>query len=211
MLRLAPFAALLATALLALSCSDTVLATEKISTRHNPQYIDDFPSYETFSVVTEDLVDTPEDLPELGDEQQAFNEYVNGLIVDAMTSEPVCLDYIRPEDVTEENQPDLWAANGLARSTQGGYVYECCGGWWWGYWGWYWDPCAFWCPTYVEFDVGSLFIPVGFPVASGVEPELVFAGLAQAISDGQGDREKVERAVQEIFKQWPIQNSCPEQ
>lgn len=211
MLRLAPFAALLATALLALGCSDTVVATGEISTRTNPQYIDDFPSYETFSVVIEDLVDPPEDLPELGDEQQAFNEYVNGLIVDAMTREPVCLDYIDPKDVTEENQPDLWAANGLARSTEGGYVYECCGGWWWGWWGWYWDPCAVWCPTYVEFEIGSLFVPVGFPVASGADPELVFAGLAQAISDGRGDREKVERAVQEIFKQWPIQNSCSEQ
>ena len=113
--------------------------------------------------------------------------------------------------VTEQMQPDLWAANGLGRTTEGGYYYECCGGYWWGYWGWYWDPCAYWCPQYVEYEVGNLLIPVGrAPAASGEEPVAVFGGLAQSILNTGPDIEtKVRQAVQEIFQQWPDKRPCP--
>jgi len=211
LLRLFPLVALVASSILIVSCQDDVVQTGEITTRTNPDYEDDFPTYQTFSVVTADQVDPPDDVPDIGDEQQAFNRRVNQLIIDAMTSEPVCLEYIPPDETSEDNQPDLWAANGLAQDTEGGYVYECCGGYWWGYWGWYWDPCATWCPTYVEYDVGSLFIPVGFPVASNDEPEVVFAGLAQALVDGQDVESLVQFAVQEIFEEWPEQRTCPEQ
>lgn len=211
MLRLVPLVPLVATSFFALSCQDTVVRTGEISVQVNPEYLDEFSTYRTFSVVTADLVEPPEEVPEIGDEQQAFNKQVNELIIAAMTSEPVCLEYIPADQTSEDNQPDLWAANGLAQATEGGYVYQCCGGWWWGWWGWYWNPCATLCPTWVEFDVGSLLVPVGFPVASGEEPEVVFAGLAQSLIDGQDPKDKIRVAIQEIFKQWPEQNSCPSQ
>ena len=211
MLRLVPLVALLAASLFALSCQDTVVRTGQITVQVNPLYENDFDSFETFSVVTADLVDPPEDVPEIGDRQQAFNEQVNELIIEAMTNEPVCMEFIAPEQVTAENQPDLWAANGLAQETNGGYVYECCGGWWWGWWGWYWNPCATLCPTWVEYDIGSLLVPVGFPVASGDDPQYVFAGLAQALVDPNTTVETIEFAIQEIFRQWPVQRSCSPQ
>jgi hypothetical protein len=210
-----PLFVLMATSLVVLSCQDDVVVrTGEITTRTNPDYLDEFSTYETFSVVTSDLVEPPPDVPDLGDEQEAFNRRVNLLIIEAMTSAPVCLDYIPADEVSDERQPDLWAANGLAQETNGGYVYDCCGGWWWGYWGWYWDPCAYWCPTYVEYNVGSLFVPVGFPVDSTEIPEVVFAGLAQAITDGQSPgqiEDDVRFAIQEIFKDWPDKRECPAQ
>jgi hypothetical protein len=198
MLRYSSFVLLIAASFVAQSCADdTVSGTI------------DFTQFETFSVLTSDIV-PPEDLPDLGEDQVAFNDMVNGLIIEAMQAEPVCLTLIPPDQVTEENQPDLWAANGLGRSTDGGYYYECVGGWWWGYWGWYWDPCASWYPVYVEYEVGSLLIPVGPPPAMDEEPTPIFAGLAQSVLGTGADTEtKVRNAVQEIFEQWPDQRSCP--
>jgi len=189
-----------------LGCSDPI-ATGTIDVRFDETV--DFTQFKTFSVVTSAKV-PPEDLPDLGEDQIAFNDMVNGLIIEAMQAEPVCLTFVPPDAVTETNQPDLWAANGLGRSEEDGYYYECRGGWWWGYWGWYWDPCAIWYPVYVEYEVGSLFIPVGPPPAAGQEPTPIFAGLAQSIVGTGADPEtKVRTAVQQIFAQWPDPRSCP--
>ena len=213
MLRLMPFVALLTSSLLVLSCaSDTVVQTGKIDVRVDESV--DFTQFQTFSVVTQDQVDPdqlPDDLPELGDQQEAFNNEVNQMIIDAMRAEPVCLEYIPPDQV-QQGQPDhVWAANGLAQSTDGGYVYQCCGGWWWGYWGWYWNPCATWCPIYVEYDVGTLFVPVGLPPVEDEDPAAVFAGLAYAVSAAVADEDDVRAAVRAIFQFWPDPRTCPAQ
>jgi hypothetical protein len=85
------------------------------------------------------------------------------------------------------------------------------GGWWWGYWGWYWSSCAYWVPTYVEYDVGSLLIPVGLPIVGDPPPDLIFAGLAQSVvgSGGAPDETKARQFVQQIFAQWPDPRTCP--
>jgi hypothetical protein len=209
MLRiLAPFI-VVAVAFSILSCADdTVVQTSSIKVEWDEEQIDVFTAAQTFSVVTADVV-PPDSLPDLDDEEMAFNEMVNAIIIDAMQAEPVCLTFIDPEDLPEGTQPDLWAANGLSRTTDGGWYYECVGGWWWGYWGWYWDSCAYWRPTYVEWDVGSLLIPVGLPLADDAEPELIFAGLAQSVIGTGADTEtKVQEAVRLIFDQWPVQRTC---
>ena len=198
-------------ALLAFGCAnDSVVQTGTIDVKVADNV--DFTEFRTFSVVTSDLVETPPEIPELGEEQQAFNRQVNQLIIDAMRAEPVCLEYIPADEVTEENQPDLWAANGLGRSSDDGYVYECCGGWWWGYWGWYWDPCAYWCPVYVEYEVVSLVVPVGLPPSGDFSPDtpqIVFAGLAQALlGTGTPTTEQINIAIDEIFSQWPDPRTC---
>jgi len=213
MLRYFPFVLLIVSSLfglVCLGCSNTgVVQTGSIEVQWDMDKIGEFKAAQTFSVLTADIV-PPENLPDLDDEQMAFNDMVNDLIIEAMQAEPVCLTLIPTDEVTDENQPDLWAANGLARATEGGYYYECVGGWWWGYWGWYWDSCAYWRPTYVEYDVGSLLIPVGPPPAANEEPELIFAGLAQSVVGTGADTEtKVRFAVEEIFKQWPDQRTCP--
>ena len=83
------------------------------------------------------------------------------------------------------------------------------GGWWWGYWGWYWDPCKWIAPVPVEWDVGTMLIPVGPPPAEGEDPKPVFAGIAEAIlSPGPIDEEAVRRAVDYIFQQWPEKRMC---
>jgi len=208
MLRNSALTLFLSTLLLCSSCANDVVQTGTVEVQTDEDA--DFSAYQTFSVVTADLVD-PDDLPELSEEQIAFNDKVNDLIIEAMQAEPVCLTFIPPDEVTEANQPDLWAANGLGQSTDGGYYYECVGDWWWGYWGWYWDPCAYWYPVYVEYDVGSLLILAGPPPVGTEEPAPVFAGLAQSVLGTGPDLDtKVQNAVQAIFDQWPEKvRPCP--
>jgi hypothetical protein len=206
MLRLLPFALIVASALIVLSCGDDSQSTS-ITVRWDETV--DFTQFQTFSVITADRFEPPPDF-ELDEDQMVFNDLVNDVIIEAMQAEPVCLTLIPPNQVTEENQPDLWAANGLGRTTEGGYYYECVGGWWWGYWGWYWDACAYWYPVYVEYDVGNLLIPVGPPPPMGEDPVPIFAGLAQSIEGTGPDVEtKVREAVHEIFERWPDPRSCP--
>jgi hypothetical protein len=208
MLRYLLFVLLIAFSLVSLSCADTgVVQTGSVEVEWAEDAIDVFEAAETFSVLTSKIV-PPENLPELDEDQMAFNDKVNEFIIEAMQAEPVCLTYVDAETAAE-NPPDLWAANGLARSAEGGWIYECVGGWWWGYWGWYWDSCAYWRPTYVEWDVGSLLIPVGPPPAAGEEPKLIFAGLAQSVvGTPPMPDEKIEAAVKLIFEQWPDKRTC---
>jgi hypothetical protein len=208
MLRSIPLFALVLSCLALFGCEDDV-QTATVQVEFNDDV--DFTRFETFSVVTEDLVDPPEDLPGLTEDQQAFNRRVNELIIEAMESEPVCLEYIPTDQASAENPPDLWAANGLARSNGDGYVYDCCGGWWWGYWGWYWNSCAYLCPTYVEWEVGSLFVPVGFTPEQGEQPGAVFAGLVRALAESETPTdEQLRTAVNAIFQQWPDKRACEE-
>ena len=133
MLRYSPFVLLIASSLFSLSCADdTVVQTGSIEVKWDPAEIAVFKAAETFGVITADLVDPP---PDLDGEQTAFNDMVNEMIKDAMQAEPVCLTLVEPTDITDPNQPqpDLWAANGLGRTSEGGWIHECVGGWWWGY------------------------------------------------------------------------------
>ena len=207
--RLSAVALLIASSFLALGCADdTVVTTGQIETQVNEVLLEAgaFSEFQTFSVVTEDVADLPPG--DLEPDQEVFNRKVNDLIIKYMQEEPVCLEYIEPQDA-EDNPPDLWAANGLGQTNEGGFYYVCCGGWWWGYWGWYWDPCAYWCPQYVEYDVGSLLVPVGLPLSSGEPPVAVFAGLAQSVQGTGPDVDtKLDEAVRLIFQQWPEKRQC---
>jgi hypothetical protein len=207
MLRYSPVVLLVASSLLALSCGDSgVVQTGQIVVEYDRTF--DFSQLETFSVVTSDVA--PPGTPEPGPDELFFNNLVNELIIEAMTSEPVCMEFIPAAEVTDATQPDVWAANGLAKTTGEGTVWQCVGGWWWGWWGWQWDPCRWVTPVPVEFDVGNLFIPVGPAPVEGEDPAAIFAGLAQSVAGTGPDVEtKVRAAVEAIFAQWPDRRTCP--
>jgi hypothetical protein len=206
MLRSISFLALVVVpALFILSCAnDTIVQTGQIIVDYDQEV--DFSQITTFSVVTEEFA--PPDAPEPDEDQIFFNNLVNDLIIEAMTSPPVCMEFIPPGEAAE-NPPQVWAANGLGRTTGEGTVWQCQGGWWWGWWGWVWDPCAWVVPIPVEFDVGNLFIPVGPEPEEGEDPDVIFAGLAQSVSGTGPDVEtKVRGAVEAIFNQWPVTRNC---
>ena len=194
----------LLTSLLIAGCgSSGVVQTGQITVEYDEDF--DFSELETFSVVTEELV--PEAMFE--PDEARFEDSVNEMIVAAMQEEPVCLRYIPPDQVTEQNQPDVWAANGLSQTQEEGVRWTCVGGWWWGTWGRWWDPCRWRTPVPIEVDVGNLYIPVAPPPVEDEETNAVFAGLAQKILGSEPDLEaKARVAVEEIFQQWPATGAC---
>jgi len=163
----------------------------------------DFTQFETFSVVTEEIIENNPDRfpppPDLPEDAQAAIAAINELIIEAMGPAGLGYTFIPPEDVSAGNQPDLWAGNLGAVTEEQGVVWECVGGGW-GYWGWYWDPCAWYYPRTVDFQVGSLLIPV----ASNDLQAPIFGGLARGIDYAGADNEqRVRDAVTAIFAQWP--------
>ena len=205
MFRYFPFVILAASSLLASSCAnDPVVQTGQIIVDYDEMF--DFSQLETFSIVTAELA--PEGTPEPSPDEQLFNERVNEMIVDAMTSTPVCLALVEPDQITDESK-HVWAANGLARTTGEGTYWECVGGWFWGWWGWQWDPCTWVRPIPVEFDVGNLLIPVGPQPQEGEDPDPSFVGLAQSVVGNSSELEaKARAAVDAIFAQWPYKQTC---
>lgn len=166
----------------------------------------DFSQFQTFTVLTPELVPEADEL-EL--EAELFNDQVNDLIVEAMTAPPVCMTYIPPEEVTDTNQPDLFAGNGLSRTVNEGTRWQCVGGWWWGVWGWFWDPCRWTTPVTVEFEVGSLYLPVGPRPAEGEDAEPVFKGTARKVLGIRTNLDdKVRTAVRAVFQRWPERRTC---
>ena len=206
MLRFSIFVLIAVSSLFVLSCADsTVVQTGQIIVDYDETF--DFSQLETFSIVTDDLA--PPGTPEPGPDERLFNERVNELIVEAMTSTPVCLELVEPDEITDESK-HVWAANGLARTVGEGTYWQCVGGWFWGWWGWQWDPCAWVRPIPVEFDVGNLLIPVGQPPQEGEDPDPSFVGLAQSVVGNSSELEtKARAAVEAIFAQWPDPRTCP--
>jgi len=187
-----------------LACGGGITRTGEIIVEFDESV--DFSQFQTFSVLTPELV--PE-ADELEQDAKLFNEAVNELIVEAMTAPPVCMTFIPPEQLTDTNQPDLFAGNGLSRTTEEGTQWRCVGGWWWGAWGWFWDPCLWRTPVTVEFEVGSLYLPVGPRPAEGEDVEPIFKGTARKLLEtGTSIDDKVRRAVRAIFDQWPEQRTC---
>ncbi|MDH3200448.1 MAG: DUF4136 domain-containing protein [Myxococcales bacterium] len=199
MLRCLPHAFLIAFSFVLLGCGDKGAQTESLTVDWDQTV--DFTQFQTFSVVTRQIIEGNPDLSQpLPPDAEAAIAQINALIVDAMGPTGLGYEYIPPDEVTPENQPDLWAGNVGAVTEEQGVVYDCIGGWWWGYWGWYWDPCAWIVPRIIDFDVGSLLIPVG----SSATQEPIFWGLARGIDYvGADNEERIRNAVTAIFAQWP--------
>ncbi len=202
MLRCTGVALLMAFSLVVLGCGDEGAQTGSLKVDWDRTV--DFTQFQTFSVVTRQIIesnpDVPQPPPNLPADAEAAIAQINALIIEAMGPTGLGYEYIPPDQVTSENQPDLWAGNIGAVTEEQGVIYECNGGWWWGYWGWYWDPCAWVVPRIIEFDVGSLLIPVG----SSATQEPIFWGLARGIDyAGANNEERVRNAMSAIFAQWP--------
>lgn len=187
-----------------LGCADDGVQTESLTVEWDKTV--DFTQFQTFSVVTRESIENNPEFgppPDLEDDAVAAIDDINNLIIDAMETD-LGYEFIPTDQVTAENQPDLWAGNIGAVTQEQGIGWECVGGWWWGYWGWYWDPCKWFYPRSVDFDVGSLLIPV----ASTAKQEPIFAGLAQGIDYAGADNEqRIRNAVTAIFAQWPSEQT----
>lgn len=85
---------------------------------------------------------------------------------------------------------------------EGAYYWACVPGQWWGYWGWYWDPCAWMAPVYAEYAVGTVALGLG----DDKRAQVVFGGVLQGVADGEGNADqRIRNGVHEMFdKYYPV-------
>jgi hypothetical protein len=95
---------------------------------------------------------------------------------------------------------DLEVASLGSASSESGYYWECVPGYWWGYWGWVWDPCAWTVPVPVSYAVGSVMVVLSDPKLQ----QAVFGGLVQGVADGEGDANaRIRDGVHRMFQAYP--------
>jgi len=95
---------------------------------------------------------------------------------------------------------DLEVSSLGSGSTASGVEWICVPGYWWGYWGWTWDPCAWTEPVPVTYAIGHVLVALSDPKLK----EAVFVGLLQGIADGEGNTEqRIRSGVHRMFDSYP--------
>jgi hypothetical protein len=157
----------------------------------------DFSQYKTFHV-DEEL--TQDDLADAGVDVEDFPDDIKYNIDAANAQARVELQTLGLTEADSESDADLIVATMGSTKSQDAIYWECVPGYWWGYYGWYWDSCAWLDPEYVEFAVGSLVLGLGDPEMK----DIVFGGLLQGVVTGGGDAtERIRAGVHEMFLQYP--------
>lgn len=177
--------AIAAAVLLAGSCADPGY-NDYIATRVDPAV--DFTQYHTFALSTAPM---PPGTPA-------------NVAVNIATAQQEAREQLLAYGLTEVDgatgNPDLVVFSLGATQQSGGYVWSCVPGYWWGYWGWVWDPCAWLEPIYVTYATGSLVVGTADPKLKKV----VFGGIAQGEITGTGNpTQRIQEDVARIFAAFP--------
>ena len=107
-------------------------------------------------------------------------------------------------EVDDDEDPDLVVVSLGSTQDEDAIYWECVPGYWWGYWGYVWDNCAWLEPIYVSYTVGTMALALADPA----EEEVVFGGLLQGVADGSNDAEdRIRDGVSEMFEQYPVEPS----
>jgi len=162
------------------SCSDAVIS------RADPG--GNFAKYATFAVPPADAY--PDSLP----------VDVTTALLQANTSAAAELTKNGFQQVSPSENPDLSLFSLARTADQNALYWQCTGGYWYGYWGWYWDSCAY-------LNQVSTSIPVGTVVVGLVDPALqkiVYGGAVQGVlSCGEDQASRVDAGVTTIMSNYP--------
>jgi hypothetical protein len=157
----------------------------------------DFGEYKTYAFLTKD--DLPPGTKPLPDDVQAQL----GVVSDAMRSE---LDQRGLREVKSDQMPDLYAFNLESTQDETALYWDCVDGYWYGWWVWTWDPCAYVQPVYEQYTVGTVLMGLSDPKMK----EAVFGGVLQGVVTGEGNAEqRIEAGVSEIFDSYPVPPTEP--
>jgi hypothetical protein len=166
-------------------CDDTVVS------RAEPTY--DFTMVQTFAVVPDSEYPTtlPPDLP-----PDTVTE-ISGANAEARR-QLVALGLTEVDYAT--GMPDVVLFSLAASEEDTGIIYECVPGYYWyGWWGYVWDPCAWLQPVPVDYSVATVLIGL----ADVADEEVVFGGTIQGILECGDAHDRLVDGVQEIFEDYP--------
>ncbi len=153
----------------------------------------DFTMYQTFAVVPESEYPTMLP-PELPSDTRTSLDAAN----DAMRAELVALGLTEVDFAT--GMPDVVAFSLAASDTDTGIVYECVPGYYWyGWWGYVWDPCAWLAPVEVDYEVATVIVGLADPA----DEEVVFGGAVQGVLECGDSRDRLEAGIADIFDDYP--------
>ena len=184
------FAIVFALGALVVACNDDDEVQDYVSSWASSTA--DFSAYETYAFLTED--DLPRGTKPLPDDVKAQLAVVN----DAMRSQ---LNARGLREVSSDDMPDLYAFDLASTREESALYWDCVDGWWYGWWIWSWDPCAYLQPVYTEYEVGTVVVGLGDPAIQ----EVVFGGVLQGVLTGGGDaEERIQDGVAEIFDDYPV-------
>jgi Domain of unknown function (DUF4136) len=159
----------------------------------------DFSEYHTFRIKDDVSKDELEDAG-IDIDPDKIPENVKLNIDIANDQARIELETIGLTEVDEDEDADLVIFSMGSTKDQDAIYWECVPGYWWGYWGWVWDNCAWLEPYYVNYTIGSVLLGLGDPEMQDV----VFSGLVQGVEDNSGEaEERIRSGVHEMFKQYP--------
>jgi hypothetical protein len=180
-----------ATLVLAGGCSNEPDCNDITISRVDPGT--DFSMIQTFAVLAEP--DYPDDLPE-------------DLPADTETSLAAANDAVRSQliarglsEVASSADPDVVVFSLAVTESSNGVVWECVPGYLWGFWGFFWDSCAWLEPVVVTYGTGTVVVGLADPT----EEKAVFGGVIQGVLGcGDAPADRVVRGVNEIFLDYPV-------
>ncbi|MFT3924940.1 MAG: DUF4136 domain-containing protein [Myxococcales bacterium] len=181
----------LAAALL-VGCSNDDNDNDVVTTRSNATA--DFTSYKTFA---------------FPDPSQANPAVVAAIPSDVKTDLQQVNDAVRQQlldqgltEVDPTANPDLVAVSLASTQDHAGYTWSCVDGYWWGYWTYTYNPCAWLEPVYTEFTTGSVAVLLVDPAMQ----EAVFGGVMKSVLEGNSQSDidqNIDNGVAQIFESYP--------
>ena len=166
---------------------DEVTCTDTVVTRADPS--GNFAKYATFAVAP--LEAYPGSLP----------AEIQTSLTQANTAAATELTQNGFRQVDASDNPDLYLFS-LSRTTDETALYwECTGDYYWyGYWGWTWDSCAWLTQMTAEYSIGTIVVGLADPALSKV----VYGGAVQGIlACGEDPASRIDRNVQTIMASYP--------
>jgi len=158
----------------------------------------DFGDYKTF-YIDDEL--TQDDLADAGVDVEDFPEDLRLNIDSANDQARIELEKLGLDEVGEDESPDLVVASLFSTKDEDAIYWECVPGNWWGYWGWYWDSCAWLDPEYVQYTIGSMVLGLSDPEME----DIVFGGLLRGLAGTGNADERIRFGVNEMFDSYPEQ------
>lgn len=185
-------------ALTATSCDcndDPELPPDEVKVRVQPGI--DFSEYQTFRIYDELTVGELEDA---GVNPDNIPEDVLLNIKTANDQARIELEARGLTEASSDDAADLMVVSLGSTKDDDAIYWECVPGYWWGYWGYVWDSCAWLEPIYIEYTIGSMALGL----VDEKEQDVVFGGLLQGVADGAGNaEERIRDGVTEMFKEYP--------
>jgi hypothetical protein len=173
------------------ACSDDD-PEDVVTTRSSPSA--DFTSYQTFRFTTE------EDMPagvrgvDLPSDVAANLQMVNEAMRQELLEEGL-------REVAPGETPDVFAFSLASTDEEAALYWGCVDGYWYGYWSFAWDPCAWLQPVYAEYETGTIVVGLADPARQ----EIVYGSVIEGLVTGDEDdmESRLEDDMSEAFDDYP--------